>query len=59
MFKQLVFELTEKGEREIRLCMLSLSGDAQLILPLFGKGSTVDEVEAMLPPLVRSGVPGQ
>lgn len=58
MFTQLVFELTEKGEREIRLCMLSLSGDAQLILPLFGKSSTIDEVVAMLPPIVRSGVSG-
>lgn len=58
MFKQAVFELTEKGEREIRLCMLSLSGDAQLILPLFGKSSTVDEVVAMLPPIVHSSVPG-
>ncbi|MDO9053054.1 MAG: cyclic nucleotide-binding domain-containing protein [Gallionella sp.] len=57
MFKQLVFGLTEKGEREIRLCMLSLSGDAQLILPLFGKSSTVDKVVAMLPPIARSGVP--
>lgn len=57
MFEQLVFGLTEKGEREIRLCMLSLSGDAQLVLPLFGKNSTVDEVVAMLPPIVRSGVP--
>ncbi|MDO8351584.1 MAG: cyclic nucleotide-binding domain-containing protein [Gallionella sp.] len=58
VFKQLVFGLTEKGEREIRLCMLSLSGDAQLILPLFGKSSTVDEVVDMLPPIVRSGVTG-
>ena len=58
VFRQIIFELTEKGEREIRLCMLSLSGNAQLILPLFGKGSTVDEVVAMLPPIVRSGVPG-
>lgn len=56
MFEQLVFGLTEKGEREIRLCMLSLSGDAQLVLPLFGKHSTVNEVVAMLPPIVRSGV---
>lgn len=56
MFEQLVFGLTEKGEREIRLCMLSLSGDAQLVLPLFGKNSTVDEVVAMLPPIVRSSV---
>ena len=56
MYTQHFFELTEKGEREIRLCMLSLSGDAQLILPLFSPSSTIDEVVAMLPPVVRSGV---
>lgn len=54
--EQFVFGLTEKGEREIRLCMLSLSGDAQLVLPLFGKNSTIDEVVAILPPIVRSSV---
>ncbi len=55
MVKQTVFDVTDKGEREIRVFMVNISGDAKLILPLFGNGYTLVEVAAKLPPSARAG----
>lgn len=53
MLDQTVFELTEKGR-----CGLAggvgLSGDARIILPLFGQGLAVAELAEKLPPSVRA-----
>lgn len=65
MFKQAVFDITEKGRRE--LCLPpdnvswentsggNISGDARLILPLFGNGLTFAKVVAKLPSGARAG----
>lgn len=52
-----IYELTEKAKSELASGMRSsggLSGDAKFILPLFGKGLTLAEVAAKLPPSVRA-----
>ena len=52
-----IYELTEKGKSELSSGMRSsggLTGDAKFILPLFGKGLTLAEVAAKLPPSVRA-----
>lgn len=53
MLDQTVFELTEKGHRGLS-GGAGLSGDARIILPLFGQGLTVAEVAERLPPSVRA-----
>lgn len=55
MNQQLVYEVTEAGQREIRAFMVHVSGDAKLILPLFGSGYSLAEVSAKLPPSAIAG----
>lgn len=55
MVNQAVFDVTEKGAREIRLFMVNVAGDAKLILPLFVNGYTLNEVAEKLPPSARAG----
>lgn len=53
LLDQTVFELTEKGRRGLT-AGVGLTGDARIILPMFGKGLTVVEVAEKLPPSVRA-----
>lgn len=47
---QAVFDVTDKGEREIRSLMVNVLGDAKFVLPLFGKGLNLAEILLKLPP---------